>query len=199
MIEKLKPLTVGDTTTSGITESEPSTVSPTESGFVSDYTDEQSPLQETYIYPIAFAQGSNNPEGYAEWRWKVADLDCFCPIAESHGFSQEISRKGVGMTDPSHVACYSAVIEALGWIAVNMPDEHINLIVSSRLVVQQVNGVWPCRTPYLLRLRDTAAILLSRTNARLLWLPKETEKQAEILSSVTYGDAIAIMRVWGDE
>ncbi len=110
-----------------------------------------------------------------------------------------ISRRGVGMTDPSHVACYSAVIEALGWIAVNTPDEHIKLIVSSRLVVQQVNGVWPCRTPYLLRLRDTAAILLSHTNARLLWLPKETKKQAEILSGVIYGEAIAAMGVWGDE
>jgi ribonuclease HI len=189
MTEKEMPLAVAVTTTSGALKSDLSARST--AGFAFNYTGEERPLQDSYTRLAVYATGSNEPEGYSKWEWQAVDVDGLCHIAESHGYSQEITHQGVGMTDPNHVACYWAVISALGWIAANAPDESADLLTSSRLVVQQVNGVWQCRTPHLLRLRNTATALLSLTDTRLLWMPDSSEARAEALSCVVYGEAIA--------
>lgn len=78
-----------------------------------------------------------------------------------------------GMTN--NVAEYRALVATLRWLAEHgHRDDEIDLRMDSKLVVEQVNGNWECRSPRLQPFcGECRAILLLMRHTKLRWVPRE--------------------------
>ncbi len=111
----------------------------------------------------------NEKDGSCWWSWKA--LDSKTRIVDQH--SGECGG-GFGMT--VNIAKFHAVIQALSWIAENMPDTPVTVLCDLNFVVNTVNGKWKAHSSKLLC--QTARQYLSRTKATLVWIPHEQNRAA---------------------
>jgi ribonuclease HI len=118
---------------------------------------------------------ANEKEGFCLWNWVAFD-DAYNIVASDLG----VRGNGYGLTCNS--AKFHGVIEALGWLAVNMPDEPIKVFCDVKFIVGLVNGLNKTRLPHLKLLCMTAQQFLSRTNATVEWKRNLRSKRA-VLSS----------------
>jgi len=118
---------------------------------------------------------ANEKEGFCVWNWVAFD-DANNIVATGFG----VRGDGYGLTCNS--AKFHSVIEALGWLAVNMPDEPVKVFCDVKFIVSLVNGLNKTRLPHLKLLCLTAQQFLSRTKATVEWKRNARSKRA-VLSS----------------
>ena len=80
----------------------------------------------------------------------------------------------------NNVGEYQAVIEAIK-LALSLKLKDALILTDSQLVVEQVNGMWKCRQPHLLPLRDKARELLKGSSITLTWTPRENNLAGKVL------------------
>jgi ribonuclease HI len=118
---------------------------------------------------------ANEKEGICVWNWVAFD-DANNIVASDCG----VRGNGYGVTCNS--AKFHGVIEALGWLAVNMPNEPAKVFCDVKFIVSLVNGLNKAHFPHLKLLCLTAQQFLSRTKATLEWRRSARSKRA-VLSS----------------
>jgi len=119
---------------------------------------------------------TNVKDGCCVWMWTAFD-NAYNIIANKSG----VRGNGYGLTPNS--AQFHAVIEALGWLAMNMPDEPVKVLCDVEGIVRLVNGQSKARKPHMNLLCQTAKQFLSRTKATLNWKPSMRSKRVVVLSS----------------
>lgn len=126
-----------------------------------------------------------NPGGIACYGW-VAYRD-------GKKVDEGCGRVVEGPSATNNVAEYQAVIEALQWLFANgYAGEPIELRSDSRLVVCQLSGEYAVRSDRIRPLYDRArAFLLRFQHIRLVWVPREENAEADILSRRAYFGARA--------
>ena len=121
-----------------------------------------------------------NPGGCGTYGW-VAYEGGVIPTAEAYGYA------ALGTTPEmsNNIAEYAAVISALEWA---LSEGRLGIVVrtDSQLIVNQVNGSWQCNRPHLQELRDRARVLVDATQARIQWVPRESNVAADKLSRRAY-------------
>jgi ribonuclease HI len=88
----------------------------------------------------------------------------------------------------NNVAEYSAIIHGLEWLKKNnLQAAPILLRGDSRLIVNQLNRTFKVKAKRILELHAKATQLLSEfRNARLEWVDRSQNKEADLLSRVAY-------------
>ena len=119
-----------------------------------------------------------NPRGWACWGWLALGADGQ-PVASDCG----AIGNGAGMTN--NLAEYTAVIQTLEW-ASGAGLVGLTLRTDSQLVVNQMTGAWQCYAPNLWPLLVKARALMAETGARVEWVPREQNSQADALSRKAY-------------
>lgn len=119
-----------------------------------------------------------NPGGWACWGWLALDA-AGQTVASNCG----AIGNGAGMTN--NLAEYTAAIQALKW-ASGAGLVGLTLRTDSALVVNQANGDWQCRAAHLWPLLAELRALMAETGARLEWVPREQNSQADALSRRAY-------------
>jgi ribonuclease HI len=85
----------------------------------------------------------------------------------------------------NNVAEYGALIRALGWARDHTPlGTPVVIHSDSQLVVNQLNGLWDCRQPVLLR--ERARTLAAGRGVTYQWVPREENTAADDLTRVAY-------------
>lgn len=128
-----------------------------------------------------------NPGGYACYGWLAIDENGQ-RMAEGQGSI------GHGPWTTNNLAEYHAAIEALKWVA-SQDIVGVDLLADSKLVVNQANGAWASRAPHLFDLLVELRTLMAQTNARLHWVSREENKEADRLSRKAYAVARKGVRV----
>jgi ribonuclease HI len=88
----------------------------------------------------------------------------------------------------NNVAEYSAIIRGLEWLIENgYADSEMVVRGDSRIVINQLNGVFKIKAPRLLELYHDAKILLSKfQNLKLEWIDRSKNSDADLLSRIAY-------------
>lgn len=129
-----------------------------------------------------------NPGGIACYGW-VAYRDG-CKLSEGWG----AAAKGPEATN--NVAEYRAVIEALEWLlSAGYKGEPVEVRSDSQLVICQIAGEYALRSERVRPLYKRARRLLGQfRNARLRWVPREENEEADRLSRRAYAEALVAER-----
>jgi ribonuclease HI len=94
----------------------------------------------------------------------------------------------------NNVAEYTGIIKALEWMLLNKIGEDKEMIIvrgDSQLIVNQIKGKWKVRAPRIVPLRQRVMSLISKFKAiDIEWVPREQNKEADILSNKAYQEAI---------
>lgn len=109
----------------------------------------------------------NEKDGSCCWKWIALD-------SKNRIVVQKNGECGGGYGMTVNVAKFHAVIQALSWIAENMPDKPVTVLCDLNHMVNTVNGQWKAHSSKLLC--QTARQFLSRTKATLGWIPHEQNK-----------------------
>jgi ribonuclease HI len=112
--------------------------------------------------------------GNCAWLWDAFD--------DANKIASDCGERGDSYGLTSNSAKFHAVIEALGWLAVNMPDEPVTVLCDVEFIVKLVNGQNRTRKPHLNLLCGTAKQFLARTKATLEWMPHSQNMCAARLS-----------------
>lgn len=99
-----------------------------------------------------------------------------------------------GPAATNNLAEYTAVIKALEWaVEALATGEPVTIRTDSQLVVNQVNGEWAVPSPNIRPLCKAARLLLSKLcqghSARLEWVPRERNQEADRLTRAAYASA----------
>ena len=122
-----------------------------------------------------------NPGGFACWGWVAFD-------ETGHQLAQEYGCLGHGPGMTNNRAEYTALLQALDW-ATAAGHQGVHISTDSKLVVEQTNGRWNCKSPALQPLCATAQQKLARLQATLSWVPREQNTAADTLTRTAYADA----------
>lgn len=133
--------------------------------------DERKPLQEidrivTHGVPS---------EGCCYWAWVAFDEANNIVTCKAG-----VRRDGYGNT--SNSAKFHGVIEALGWLAVNLPEKPVRVLIDAELIVKLGNGRNEPHKTHTKLLSQTARQFLSRTKATLEWKPRARSRRAALPS-----------------
>lgn len=92
----------------------------------------------------------------------------------------------VGDKETNNTAEYMALIEGLRAALELDAKTALKMAIygDSKLVVEQVGGGWKCKAPHLQKLQARAQRLVSKCNARLSYIPREGNGDADYLSNV---------------
>ena len=96
----------------------------------------------------------------------------------------------------NNVAEFTALVEGLRWLAANGAREAL-VRGDSKLVVETLHGRWKLSAARLRPLFDEARRLLVETGARLEWVPRERNREADRLSRVGYQRSVRAHPEWG--
>lgn len=118
-----------------------------------------------------------NPDGVGTWGF-IAYKDRKL-LYKSYGLVGE----GKGQTN--NRSEYHAVLHALRWAYTGKFDQ-VDLFTDSRLVVQQINGVWRVHSPHLQPLWKQCQLAKDHVNYTITWIPREQNDEADRLSHVAY-------------
>lgn len=86
---------------------------------------------------------------------------------------------------------YQAVIAALLWL-VQQEDQSVPAIIMSdaQLIINQLNGIYRCNDPELIRLRDIALKAVKRYKGKITfkWISRDKNQEADALSRTAYDE-----------
>lgn len=112
-----------------------------------------------------------------------------------------IVHEGSGVAAPpgpgatNNVAEFRAIVEGLRWLGSR--DAVAPLVRGdSELVMDTLTGKKTLRAPHLLPLRDEARRLIEALGARLEWVPRERNADADRMSRVGFADAVREHPEW---
>jgi ribonuclease HI len=91
---------------------------------------------------------------------------------------------GAGMTN--NVAEYSALKHAAEWVNQNGADDEIVIKGDSQLVIHQMNGTWQIKSETSKKFVPEIRRLLEDRKTRFIWIPREQNAEADLLSNVAY-------------
>ena len=91
---------------------------------------------------------------------------------------------GAGMTN--NVAEYSALKRAAEWVSQNGGDDEIVIKGDSQLVIHQMNGTWQIKSETSKKFVPEIRRLLEGRKTRFIWIPREQNIEADLLSNVAY-------------
>jgi ribonuclease HI len=91
---------------------------------------------------------------------------------------------GAGMTN--NVAEYSALKRAAEWVSRNGGDDEIVIKGDSRLVIHQMNGTWQIKSETSQKFVPEIRRLLEGRKTRYIWIPREQNAEADVLSNLAY-------------
>ena len=91
---------------------------------------------------------------------------------------------GAGMTN--NVAEYSALKRAVEWVSRNSVDDEIIIKGDSQLVIYQMNGTWQIKSETSKKFIPEIRKLLEGRKTRFMWIPREQNTEADLLSNVAY-------------
>jgi len=91
---------------------------------------------------------------------------------------------GAGMTN--NVAEYSALQRAAEWVNRNGDDDEIVIKGDSRLVIHQMNGTWQIKSETSQKFVPEICRLLEGRKTRCIWIPREQNAEADLLSNLAY-------------
>ncbi len=91
---------------------------------------------------------------------------------------------GAGMTN--NVAEYSALKHAVEWVSQNRFDDEIIIKGDSQLVIHQMNGTWQIKSETSKKFVAEIRRLLEGRKTRFIWIPREQNAEADLLSNVAY-------------
>jgi len=91
---------------------------------------------------------------------------------------------GAGMTN--NVAEYSALKRAVEWVSRNSVDDEIIIKGDSQLVIYQMNGTWQIKSETSKKFVPEIRKLLEGRKTRFIWIPREQNTEADLLSNIAY-------------
>ena len=94
---------------------------------------------------------------------------------------------GAGMTN--NVAEYSALKRAAEWVSRNGGDDEIVIKSDSQLVIHQMNGTWQIKSETSKKFVPEIRRLLEGRKTRFIWIPREQNAEADLLSNVAYSQS----------
>jgi ribonuclease HI len=94
---------------------------------------------------------------------------------------------GTGMTN--NVAEYSALKRAAEWVSRNGGDDEIVFKGDSQLVIRQMNGTWQIKSETSKKFVPEIRRLLEGRKTRFIWIPREQNAEADLLSNVAYSQS----------
>jgi len=92
--------------------------------------------------------------------------------------------EGHGMTN--NVAEYSALKRAVEWINEQKIVDDILIKGDSQLVINQMQGSWQIKSETSQRFVPQIRKLLKGKKVRFMWIPREQNAEADMLSNVAY-------------
>ena len=92
--------------------------------------------------------------------------------------------EGKGITN--NVAEYSALKRAIEWIQEQGIEDEIVVKGDSMLVINQMKGIWQIKSETSRRYVSTIRELLKGKKVRFVWIPREQNSEADMLSRVAY-------------
>ena len=92
---------------------------------------------------------------------------------------------GIGMTN--NVAEYSALKRAVEWVSRNCVDDEIVIKGDSQLVIHQMSGIWQIKSETSKKFVPEIRRLLEGRKTRFIWIPREQNTEADLLSNIAYG------------
>jgi len=92
--------------------------------------------------------------------------------------------EGNGMTN--NVAEYSALKRALEWLNEESIEDEIVIKGDSMLVINQMSGVWQIKSQTSKRFVPKIRELLKGKKVKFVWIPREENSEADMLSRVAY-------------
>ena len=92
--------------------------------------------------------------------------------------------EGSGMTN--NVAEYSALKRALAWLNESGIKDEITIKGDSQLVINQMKGVWKIKSQTSRKFVPEIRRLLKGKRAKLTWIPREENLEADTLSRIAY-------------
>lgn len=121
-----------------------------------------------------------NPNGIATYGFAVYENGK--SIVQKYGVVGE----GEGMSN--NVSEYAALCEALKQlISLHLDNEEIVIKSDSKLLVNQMNGLWKCHEGYYISKYDKAKELVKLfRNVHFNWIRREKNKEADSLSRKAY-------------
>ncbi|MEM0287233.1 MAG: ribonuclease HI [Nitrososphaerota archaeon] len=94
---------------------------------------------------------------------------------------------GQGEGFSNNVGEYAALLAALRWLLENNLTSGIEIKSDSRLLVNQMNGVWKVRRGYYIKtLEQVKEVLKEFQNIKFIWIPREENTEADMLSRMAY-------------
>jgi ribonuclease HI len=94
---------------------------------------------------------------------------------------------GAGMTN--NVAEYSALKHSAEWVRRNGGDDEIVIKGDSQLVIHQMNGTWQIKSETSKKFVPEIRRLLEGRKTRFIWIPREQNAEADLLSNVAYSQS----------
>lgn len=119
-----------------------------------------------------------NPNGVATYGFVVYH-DKKCIKKEGN-----VIGEGKGMTN--NVAEYTALIKALQWLDTQAINDQIVIYGDSKLVVNQVNGLWRIKSDTSKKYVPIVRDLLRGKDFMLEWIPRDKNNEADSLSGEEY-------------
>lgn len=92
--------------------------------------------------------------------------------------------EGKGMTN--NVAEYSALKRAVEWINEQNINDELLIKGDSQLVINQIQGIWEIKSETSQRFVPQIKRLLKGKKVRFMWIPREQNAEADMLSNVAY-------------
>lgn len=92
--------------------------------------------------------------------------------------------EGSGMTN--NVAEYSALKRALMWLKESGINDEITIKGDSVLVINQISGLWKIKSQTSRKFVPEIRRLLKGKKVKLIWIPREENLEADMLSRVAY-------------
>ena len=130
------------------------------------------------IYFDGCCEQNGTPHARAAWGWVAKDAGA--RIAEDAGRVPE------GQLQTNNTGEYTALLEGLRWLTAQAQAGRdlgaVRIFGDSQLVVNQVSGYWQVGSPHLAPLCAEARALAAPLGARLQWVKRERNGEADTLA-----------------
>jgi ribonuclease HI len=96
---------------------------------------------------------------------------------------------GSGAEMTNNVAEYSALKHAVEWVCRNGLKDEIIIKGDSQLVIHQMTGTWQVKSETSQKFVPEIRRLLEGRKTRFVWIPREQNAEADLLSNIAYSQA----------
>ncbi|NSW82782.1 MAG: reverse transcriptase-like protein [Syntrophothermus sp.] len=119
-----------------------------------------------------------NPGGIATWGFIIKQ--------GKKTLHQSCGTAAIGKEATNNVAEYTALINALEHLNSSGITGKIIVKTDSQLMANQLNGTYAVRSKRIIPLYQKARALMKKLNARIVWIPREKNADADALSVKAY-------------